>query len=235
VSTRPIVRWWRTGSRHFADIIQAEFIPLGMDDVSEMLALGDIARPRPSDTGTPSLGGYVGVRRTGQLIAMGGERFRLSGFTELSGIWVRPATRGIALGADATAYLTRRSLDRGEQPFLHVFPGNTAIALYVYLGFHERARLFVLWRRQTAGHLAMGSCVTQSIFFGWKVVATSFLVGTIGFGYNGPAVFLHVLHQQHGWSVSVISSAITAHFLVSAFLVAHLPDAHRRFGTAAVT
>jgi hypothetical protein len=61
---------------------QAEFIPLGMDDVSEMLALGDIARPGPSDTGTPSLGGYVGVRRTGQLIAMGGERFWLSGFTE---------------------------------------------------------------------------------------------------------------------------------------------------------
>ena len=81
----------------------------------------------------------------------------------------------------------------------------------------------------------MSGTAPRSIFFGWKVVATSFLVGTIGFGYNGPAVFLHVLHQQHGWSVSVISSAITAHFLVSAFLVAHLPDAHRRFGTAAVT
>jgi len=83
----------------------------------------------------------------------------------------------------------------------------------------------------------MSADATQSIFFGWKVVLTAFVVATFafGFGYYGPAVFLDVLHQQRGWSVSLISSAITAHFLISAFLVAHLADAHRRFGIAAVT
>jgi MFS family permease len=77
----------------------------------------------------------------------------------------------------------------------------------------------------------------KRIFFGWKVVATAFVVATctFGFGYYGPAVFLNVLHRQHEWPVSLISAAITAHFLVSALLVGWLPDAHSRFGIAPVT
>jgi MFS family permease len=77
----------------------------------------------------------------------------------------------------------------------------------------------------------------KSIFFGWKVVVAAFVIAmfTFGVGYYGPAVFLNVLHQQHGWSVSVISSAITVHFLVSAVLVIRLPEAHRRFGIAITT
>jgi MFS family permease len=77
----------------------------------------------------------------------------------------------------------------------------------------------------------------QSVFFGWKVVATAFVVATctFGVGYYGPAIFLNVLHQERGWSVSIISGAITVHFLVSAVLVARLPDAHRRFGIATTT
>jgi MFS family permease len=77
----------------------------------------------------------------------------------------------------------------------------------------------------------------RSIFFGWKVVAAAFTISafTFGVGYYGPSVFLSVLHQDRGWPVSVISSAITVHFLVSAVLVTRLPDAHRRFGIATVT
>jgi len=32
-------------------------------------------------------------------------------------------------------------------PFLHVFPENPAAALYRRLGFRERTRLWVIWRR----------------------------------------------------------------------------------------
>ena len=49
------------------------------------------------------------------------------------------------------------------------------------------------------------------------------------------SVFLNVLHQQRGWPVSVISIAVTVHFLVSAVLVIRLPAAHQRFGLALVT
>jgi MFS family permease len=48
-------------------------------------------------------------------------------------------------------------------------------------------------------------------------------------------VFLNALHQERGWPISVISVAITLHFLVSAVFVTRLPDAHRRFGVASVT
>jgi MFS family permease len=77
----------------------------------------------------------------------------------------------------------------------------------------------------------------MTAFFGWKVTATAGVIAifAFGFGYFGPAVFLNVLHTQHGWPVSFISAAITVHFLVSALLVPYLPDAHDRFGIAAVT
>ena len=83
----------------------------------------------------------------------------------------------------------------------------------------------------------MSGTAQRSIFFGWKVVFTAFTVATFtfGFGYYGPAVFLNVLHQQRGWPVSLIATAITVHFLISAVLVARLPEAHRRFGIATVT
>jgi MFS family permease len=83
----------------------------------------------------------------------------------------------------------------------------------------------------------MSGTAEGSIFFGWKVVFTAFTVATFtfGFGYYGPAVFLNVLHQQRGWPLPLIATAITVHFLVSAALVAHLPEAHRRFGITTVT
>ncbi len=89
------------------------------------------------------------------------------------------------------------------------------------------------------GGLAAPDCqyVRRKNFFGWKVVAAAFAVATctFGIGYYGPSVLLNVLHQQRGWPLSVISAAITTHFLVSALLVARLPDAHHRFGIARVT
>src|SRR6185503_19724787 len=84
---------------------------------------------------------------------------------------------------------------------------------------------------------AMMTKALRPIFFGWKVVAAGFTVSafTFGVGYYGPSVFLNVLHQQRGWPVSLVSSAITVHFLVSAVLVTGLPAAHHRFGIAPIT
>lgn len=78
---------------------------------------------------------------------MGGERFHLPGFVELSAIGVHPDARGIGLGAAITSHLAHLALARGEVPFLHVFPENPAVALYRRLGFRERTRLWVIWRR----------------------------------------------------------------------------------------
>src|SRR6516162_6435053 len=74
-------------------------------------------------------------------------------------------------------------------------------------------------------------------FFGWRVVAAAFTIAVFGWGvgFYGPAIFLNALHEGRGWPVSIISLAITCHFLLSAILVARLPALHRRFGLAAVT
>lgn len=73
--------------------------------------------------------------------------------------------------------------------------------------------------------------------FGWKVVWVAFAVAVFawGIGFYGPPVLLQALHAQRGWAISTISAAISTHFLLSAAIVAYLPDAHRRFGLANVT
>jgi ribosomal protein S18 acetylase RimI-like enzyme len=129
--------------------LDARIAPLGTADAPDMLALVDVAQPGPFAPRTIQLGNYVGVRhsRTGQLIAMGGERLRVDDYVELSAIAVHPDARGWGLGMAITYHLARAAISRAEAPFLHVYPDNPALGLYTRLGFRERARLWVLWHR----------------------------------------------------------------------------------------
>ena len=124
---------------------------LGAEDADAMLALVALTKPGPFARRTYLLGGFAGYRAGGQLRAMGGERLRLPGYVELSAICVDPAARGTGLGAALVSHLAQRALARGEIPFLHVFPDNPAMRLYHGLGFRERARLWVIWRRPATG------------------------------------------------------------------------------------
>jgi Major Facilitator Superfamily len=74
-------------------------------------------------------------------------------------------------------------------------------------------------------------------FHGWRVVSAAFVLAAFGWGigFYGPPVFLSVLHNARGWSVALISTAITVHFLVGAVAGANLPAFHRRFGAPTVT
>jgi GNAT superfamily N-acetyltransferase len=126
-------------------------ILLGAVDAKDMQELAEVQQPGPFGPRTYMLGRYVGYRGGGRLLAMGGERFRLPGFVELSAICVHPDARGTGLGSAITLYLTRLALVRGETPFLHVFPDSPAVQLYRRLGFRERTRLWVIWRRVKAG------------------------------------------------------------------------------------
>jgi ribosomal protein S18 acetylase RimI-like enzyme len=126
-------------------------VPLGEADAEEMLVLAEAARPGPFDRRTVLLGHYAGVRRDGRLVAMAGERFQLPGHVELSAICVHPDCRGMGFGSGLTRHLAHRARAHGEVPFLHVFPENPAMRVYARLGFRERARLWVLWRRPQTG------------------------------------------------------------------------------------
>jgi MFS family permease len=74
-------------------------------------------------------------------------------------------------------------------------------------------------------------------FFGWSVAWAAFALAVFawGVGFYGPPVFLEFLHTSRGWSISEISAAITLHFLLSALLIAYLPEIHREFGIAATS
>ena len=77
----------------------------------------------------------------------------------------------------------------------------------------------------------------QNDFFGWRVVAGAFVLATFGWGlgFYGPPVYLHAVREARHWSVLLVSTAVTVHFLVGAVVVANLPALYRRFGLPSVT
>lgn len=165
LSVRPIVQMVMDEGRPIAvDRDAARISPLGLEDAADMVALAEIAKHGPVGLRTVALGRYVGIRdaTTGTLIAMAGERFRLPGWTEISAICVHPAARGRGLGSRLTLGLVQAARRRGEASFLHVFPDNPAAALYARLGFRERRRLAVIWRRPTKSSTADSPTGTPS-------------------------------------------------------------------------
>jgi ribosomal protein S18 acetylase RimI-like enzyme len=151
ISARPIIQMVADDLAAPISAMCDPLVVLGMNDTRDMLELAELARPGPFGARASLLGRYVGYRDAGRLLAMGGERFCLPGFVELSAISVHPNARGAGLGSAITLHLAREALARGETPFLHVFPDNPAVALYHRLGFRERTRLWVVWRRMVAG------------------------------------------------------------------------------------
>ena len=117
-------------------------LTLGEADAGEMLALATLTRPGPFRKGTLRLGGFVGVRREGRLIAMAGERMKVDGFSELSGVCTHPDFRGQGLAGALSRIVVARILARGEQAFLHAYADHVATnAYYEGLGFSIRARM----------------------------------------------------------------------------------------------
>jgi predicted GNAT family acetyltransferase len=133
---------------------EIEPTPLGTADVPEMLALVEATRPGPFGLRTIEMGRYVGLREGGRLLAMGGERLRAPGHTEVSGICTDPAARGRGLAETVVRAVASAIQARGERPFLHVLSGSpsesTAVALYARVGFEERRRAPLLIVRRTS-------------------------------------------------------------------------------------
>lgn len=77
----------------------------------------------------------------------------------------------------------------------------------------------------------------HGVFYGWRVVGAAFVLAVFGWGigFYGPPVYLHAVREATGWSLSVVSAAVTLHFLVGAVVAANLPRLYRRFGVPNVT
>jgi ribosomal protein S18 acetylase RimI-like enzyme len=126
--------------------LDPEAVALAEADVPEMLELTDRTKPGPFLPGTVELGGYLGLRREGRLVAMAGERMRPPGFAEISAVCTDEGWRGHGFAARLTRAVAAGITARGETPFLHAAADNVnAIRLYKSLGFtHRRDVAFVV-------------------------------------------------------------------------------------------
>ncbi|MDQ7903103.1 GNAT family N-acetyltransferase [Phytohabitans sp. ZYX-F-186] len=116
-----------------------EAVPLGPADVDEMLDLVSRTEPGPFRRRTVELGAYLGIRREGRLVAMGGERFHPPGWTEISAVCTDPTHRGQGLATRIVRAVAAGIRARGETPFMHAAADNTtALRLYKSIGFSLR-------------------------------------------------------------------------------------------------
>jgi predicted GNAT family acetyltransferase len=123
----------------------SDVLPLGANDSPEMVELGTLTNPGPIGPRTYEIGDFIGIRDSdGQLIAMAGERMRVPGYSEISGVCTRPGFEGRGLAASLVIRLIDRIRNRDEVPFLHSRAENArAVKLYERLGF-ETTRTFQL-------------------------------------------------------------------------------------------
>ena len=111
---------------------------------ADMLELATLTRPGPFLPRTHELGSFVGIRSSGKLVAMAGERLKVPGFTEISGVCTDPDFRGRGYAGILSRIVATRISERGETPFLHAWASNAAaIRLYEELGFRHRQMMSV--------------------------------------------------------------------------------------------
>src|SRR6516165_3989325 len=131
-------------------------------------------------------------------------------------------------------------------PILRSFPYHRAKLPASVLGDRDGQRRSLTGTRPRSiaqGCRPVGGCegVTPSgqskTFYGWRIVAAVFVLATFGWGlgFYGPPVYLHAVREARGWSLAIVSTGVTVHFLFGAIVVANLPRLYKRFGVPRVT
>jgi GNAT superfamily N-acetyltransferase len=115
-------------------------------NAAEMVALTDVAFPGFFRIRTCELGPYFGIRSSGQLVAMCGERMNIGNFRELSGLCTHPDHRGKGYAQLLLTHLMQNHRAAGLRSYLHVSAENKhAIDLYLRMGFVSRGQ-FPMYR-----------------------------------------------------------------------------------------
>lgn len=114
-------------------------VALDASDVPEMLDLVRRTDPGPFELRTIELGGFVGVRVDGRLVAMAGRRMQPPGWVEVTAVCTDPAYRGQGLARRVLDTVIGRIHGEGRRAFLHVLTTNQgATGLYRSYGFVVR-------------------------------------------------------------------------------------------------
>jgi ribosomal protein S18 acetylase RimI-like enzyme len=125
--------------------LRREVVELTASDSPDMVALAAATEPGPFGPTSHLTGRWFGIRREGRLVAMAGERMRVEGYGEVSGVCVDPSVRGEGLGAVVTLAAAHGIQERGDRAMLHVRDGNDgAHRLYRRVGFEQRRTVAVV-------------------------------------------------------------------------------------------
>lgn len=126
-------------------IADDRIVPLTPADAAEMLDLATLTKPGPFTLGAQELGTFWGIRIDGRLAAMAGQRMRVPGFGELSGLCTHPNFQGQGLGRLLFNFVAGEISARGDTAFLHAYAANIhATSLYERLGFALRSPMHLL-------------------------------------------------------------------------------------------
>lgn len=114
-------------------------LELGKADDDAIVRLINEVQPGYYKPGTRLMGSYFGIRQNGQLVAVAGERMRMSGFTEVSAVVTHSGFTGRRYAQQLVSHVVNKNLAAGIIPFLHVSATNErAIKIYELLGFITR-------------------------------------------------------------------------------------------------
>ncbi|HKO10795.1 MAG TPA: GNAT family N-acetyltransferase [Acidobacteriaceae bacterium] len=119
-----------------------ELRQLTAEDAPAMVELAELTEPGPFRLRTIELGKFFGVLERGRLLAMAGQRLRLPGYVEVSGVCTHPEARGRGYAQRLMSRVMEEILREGRTPFLHSYAHNEgAIRVYRRLGFVRRRSL----------------------------------------------------------------------------------------------
>ncbi|PYN27966.1 MAG: MFS transporter [Candidatus Rokuibacteriota bacterium] len=87
-------------------------------------------------------------------------------------------------------------------------------------------------RRCPARPVASWPGMSARYFYGWNVVAATFVMAlfTFGLGFYGLTVYVATLQRLHGWSASTVSAPVTVYYVAGALLTTAIGSVYERFG-----
>ncbi|OXG01716.1 FR47-like protein [Flavobacterium araucananum] len=122
--------------------ITSEIVKLTKEHHDELIELVNLVQPGYFKNKTTSLGNYYGIFKDNQLVAITGERMKMTNFTEVSAIITHPDHTGKGYAKQLITHGVNTIFSQNKIPYLHVVETNLgAIALYEKLGFVTRRKI----------------------------------------------------------------------------------------------
>ncbi len=116
---------------------------LSTDDVPEMKALVMLTQPGPFAERTIEFGTFLAIKQDGKIAAMAGQRMKVPGYDEVSAVCTHPDHQGKGYARALVHEISKRIVDGGNTPMLHVRSENlAAIKSYEYVGFKTRREFY---------------------------------------------------------------------------------------------